>query len=136
MITAEGILIENYTYHLPDECIAAYPLSKRDSSKLLVYKSGKITDDFFYNLSQQLPSNSLLVLNNTKVIEARILFKKQSGGVIEIFCLEPYEQSMETALQKQSQCRWKCMIGGASKWKPGQILEKELSIEGTTVKLR
>ena len=136
MINAEEILIEDYTYNLPNERIAAYPLPKRDDSKLLVYKSGKIADDRFYNLPQQLPANSLLVLNNTKVIEARLLFKKQSGGVIQIFCLEPYRQSMETALQQQGSCQWLCMIGGASKWKPGQILEKELNVEGRPVKLQ
>lgn len=136
MIEAEKILIEDYTYNLPQEKIATYPLSKRDDSKLLVYKSGRITDDRFYNLSQNLPTNSLLVLNNTKVIEARLLFKKESGGVIEIFCLEPHKQSMEIALQQKASCQWQCLIGGASKWKPGQVLQKSLTVEGKEVILQ
>jgi len=129
-IEPQKILIQEYTYDLPNERIAHHPLPKRDDSKLLVYKSGRIKDDRFFNLPDHLPENNLLILNNTKVIEARILFKKPSGGVIEIFCLQPHEQSMETALQQKGSCRWQCMIGGASKWKPGQILEKHLTIEG------
>jgi len=136
MINVEKILIEDYTYNLPNERIAVYPLPKRDDSKLLVYKSGKITDERFYNLPQQLPPNGLLVLNNTKVIEARLFFKKPSGGVIEIFCLEPHEQSMETALQQHGSCKWQCLIGGASKWKPGQVLQKSLSVEDKQVILQ
>ena len=135
-IEPQKILIEDYTYSLPNESIAYHPLAKRDASRLLVYKSGKIQNDHFYNLSSLLPEDSLVVLNNTRVIEARIHFKKQSGGVIEIFCLEPHELSMEQALQKQSSCQWKCMIGGASKWKPGQILEKQLEIDGKPVILQ
>lgn len=135
MIEPQKILIDNYTYSLQDEQIAFHPLAERDASKLLVYKSGKISNHHFYNLPEHLPADSLLVLNNTKVIEARMLFKKLSGGMIEIFCLEPFEQSMEMTLQKQGSCQWKCMIGGASKWKPGQILEKELVIDGKPVLL-
>ena len=129
-IEPQKILIQDYTYDLPNERIADHPLPKRDDSKLLVYKSGSIEDDRFFNLPDHLPEDSLLILNNTKVIEARILFKKPSGGVIEIFCLQPHEQSMETALQQQGSCRWQCMIGGASKWKAGQILVKELMVDG------
>jgi S-adenosylmethionine:tRNA ribosyltransferase-isomerase len=136
MLDSRNILIEDYTYQLPNERIAYHPLAQRDASKLLVYKSGRITDDHFRHLPEQLPEDSLLILNDTKVIEARILFQKESGGVIEIFCLEPFEQSMEAALQQQSSSRWKCMIGGASKWKPGQVLEKELVIEGRPVLLQ
>lgn len=134
-IDAKKILIEDYTYNLPTDRIAVHPLPQRDASKLLVYKSGGIIDDHFYNLPQHLPANSLLVLNNTKVIEARILFTKPSGGVIEIFCLEPIGQSMEVALQQQGTARWKCLIGGASKWKPGQILEKTIVVDGKTATL-
>ncbi|HEX8315160.1 MAG TPA: S-adenosylmethionine:tRNA ribosyltransferase-isomerase, partial [Flavisolibacter sp.] len=88
-IEPDKILIQDYTYDLPNERIAHRPLAQRDASKLLVYKSGRTTDDHFYNLPEHLPANSLLILNNTKVIAARMLFKKSSGGVIEIFCLEP-----------------------------------------------
>ncbi len=128
--------MEDYTYILPNERIATHPLPQRDASKLLVYKSGEITDEHFYNLPDTLPANSLLVLNNTKVIEARLLFQKQSGGVIEIFCLEPFDQSMEIALQQTDSCQWNCLIGGASKWKPGQVLEKEVMIAEQTVTLQ
>jgi S-adenosylmethionine:tRNA ribosyltransferase-isomerase len=136
MIEPEKILIEDYTYALPNERIAHHPLMQRDAAKLLVYKSGKIRDDHFCHLPSHLPADSLLILNNTKVIEARMLFQKKSGGMIEIFCLEPYEQSMEAALQQQGCSRWKCLIGGASKWKPGQVLEKELVIEEKKVLLQ
>jgi S-adenosylmethionine:tRNA ribosyltransferase-isomerase len=122
----EEIKIDAYTYALPDDRIAAFPLSKRDDSKLLVYKSGKIADDHFYNLPKYLPSNSSLVINNTRVIEARILFQKPTGGVIEIFCLEPTDGTMEQALAQTGTVRWNCMVGGASKWKRGQVLHKNL----------
>jgi S-adenosylmethionine:tRNA ribosyltransferase-isomerase len=132
----QEILISQYTYELPSERIAHHPLSKRDASKLLVYKSGRIEDDQFYNLPQHLPADSLLILNNTKVIEARILFQKDSGGTIEIFCLEPFEQSMETALQQTGSTQWKCLVGGASKWKRGQILTKRIIIDGKKIELK
>jgi len=131
----EEILIQDYTYSLPNERIAHHPLEKRDASKLLVYKSGRIEEDHFYHLAQQLPEGATLVLNNTRVIEARIFFTKSTGGVIEIFCLEPNRQSMELSLQQQGSAEWQCMIGGASKWKPGQVLQKELVIEGERVML-
>jgi S-adenosylmethionine:tRNA ribosyltransferase-isomerase len=131
----EDILIQDYTYNLPNERIAHHPLPKRDDSKLLVYKSGRIAEDRFFNLAQQLPKGATLILNNTRVIEARVFFTKSTGGVIEIFCLEPNEQSMEVSLQQQGSAQWKCMIGGASKWKPGQVLQKELEIDGEKVVL-
>ena len=131
----EETLIENYTYLLTPERIAHHPLEKRDASKLLVYKSGKMEEDRFYNLPQHLPSGSTLILNNTRVIEARIFFTKPTGGVIEIFCLAPFRQSMEISLQLQGSAEWECLIGGASKWKPGQVLSKDIIIEGTPVTL-
>jgi S-adenosylmethionine:tRNA ribosyltransferase-isomerase len=131
----EEILIQDYTYQLPNERIAHHPLQKRDASKLLVYKSGRIEKDHFYNLAQHLPEGATLILNNTRVIEARIFFTKPTGGVIEIFCLEPAGQSMELSLQQQGEAEWLCMIGGASKWKPGQVLRKELDIDGEKVVL-
>lgn len=134
-IEPQKILIQDYTYDLPNERIAHHPLPKRDDSKLLVYKSGRIQDDRFFDIADHLPDNSLVILNNTKVIEARILFKKPSGGVIEIFCLQPHEQSMETVLQQKGSCKWQCLIGGASKWKPGQTLEKQLEIDDKPVML-
>jgi S-adenosylmethionine:tRNA ribosyltransferase-isomerase len=117
----KNIFIKDFTYHLPDERIALHPLNDRDSSKLLVYKNGIIKEDIYKNIHQQIPQNSLLVFNNTKVIKARILFTKPTGGVIEIFLLEPYQADYTTALSATKTCQWKCLIGGASKWK-----EKEL----------
>jgi S-adenosylmethionine:tRNA ribosyltransferase-isomerase len=87
----KDISIKDYTYSLPDERIANFPLPERDASKLLIYKDGQIVEDIYRNITTYLPRNSLLVFNNTKVIQARILFQKPSGGTIEIFCLEPYE---------------------------------------------
>jgi S-adenosylmethionine:tRNA ribosyltransferase-isomerase len=120
----QEILIKDYTYELPHHRIAEFPLEQRDQSKLLIYKSGNITDDAFFNIPQYLPKGVTLILNDTRVIEARLFFQKSTGGVIEIFCLEPYQQSIEQAMQQKSPTIWKCLIGGASKWKHGQILEK------------
>lgn len=127
--------MQDYTYLLPADRIAHYPLLKRDDSKLLVYKSGRIEEDHFYHLAARLPEGATLILNNTRVIEARIFFTKSTGGVIEIFCLEPHGQSMEQSLQQTGEVEWKCMIGGASKWKPGQVLQKELDIDGKKIVL-
>ncbi len=127
------ISIHNFTYHLPDEKIALHPLEQRDSSKLLIYKDGIIKDDVYSNIARHLPENSLLVFNNTKVIKARILFTKPTGGIIEIFLLEPYKADYTSTLTATKTCQWKCMIGGASKWKE----KMELGIEslGLTVRL-
>ncbi len=85
------ISINDFTYHLPPEKIALYPLGKRDHSKLLIYNNGEIKEDTYIYIAEHLPQNSLLIFNNTKVFPARILFKKDTGATIEIFCLEPYE---------------------------------------------
>lgn len=131
----EEIRISDFDYALSHDKIAEEPLSQRDASKLLVYRDGLITDDHFYNLPQQLPEGATIVLNNTRVIEARLHFQKPTGGMIEIFCLEPFEQSMEESLQQMNNARWVCLIGGASKWKPGQVLHKELEAEGQKFQL-
>lgn len=123
----KNIFIKDYTYDLPEEKIAHYPLAERDASKLLIYKERKITEDIYRNIDKHLPENCLLVFNNTKVVEARLLFQKPTGGVIEIFCLEPHEKypDITTAMSQQGNVFWKCLVGGASKWKRGQVLEKE-----------
>ncbi|WEK37721.1 MAG: S-adenosylmethionine:tRNA ribosyltransferase-isomerase [Candidatus Pseudobacter hemicellulosilyticus] len=125
-----AISIQDFTYELPEERIAWHPLPERDASRLLVYKSGRIdTDtDQYRNLPQYLPERSLLVFNNTKVVEARLLFQKATGARIEIFCLEPGPQypDITSAMTQTGQVEWLCLVGGASKWKPGQLLEKEL----------
>ena len=123
----KNISISDYTYQLPNEKIANFPLPERDASKLLIYKNGQIHQDQYKNIAAYLPANSLLVFNNTKVIQARILFQKVTGGIIEIFCIEPYEAVSEfsSVMSKTKSVRWKCMIGGASKWKEGP-LKKQL----------
>ena len=122
----KDISISDFTYHLPEEKIAAFPLTERDASKLLLYKDGVISQDIYKNIAAHIPEKSLLVFNNTKVIQARILFKKATGGVIEIFCLEPYQEMNEynVVMNKKKSVKWKCMIGGAGKWKGGPLSKK------------
>lgn len=122
------ISINAYTYTLPEEKIARYPLAERDASKLLVCRAGHITTDIYKNIADYLPPHSLLVFNNTRVIEARLLFQKPSGGSIEVFCLEPGDQypDITTGMLQQGRITWKCLIGGASKWKAQQVLQKTI----------
>ena len=128
------ISINDYTYHLPVEKIALHPLGKRDQSKLLIYKEGEIKEAIYKNIADHLHENSLLIFNNTKVIPARILFKKETGGTIEIFCLEPFEEEYTTVMNKKASAKWKCMIGGVSKWKDGG-LNKKIKIKNEEVEL-
>lgn len=124
----KAIYIDEYDYPLTDERIAKFPLSKRDSSKLLIYKNKEIKESVFFNLVDFLPENSLLVYNNTKVIQARILFNKETGAKIEVFCLEPVDPAdYALSLGANKSCLWKCMIGNLKKWKAGK-LEKEIHI--------
>ncbi len=115
------ISILDYTYHLPEDKIALYSLEQRDAAKLLVYKDEIIKEDIYKNLSNYLPEKSLLVFNNTKVINARLFFTKPTGGVIEVFLLEPYQTDYTTTLSATKNCKWKCLIGGAGKWKVGSL---------------
>jgi S-adenosylmethionine:tRNA ribosyltransferase-isomerase len=128
MTDPRTLSIKDFTYLLPDERIANYPLPERDASKLLIYKGKTIKEDIYRNIADHIPAESLLVFNDTRVIEARLLFQKSTGGVVEIFCLEPHEQyaDVTTAMMQQKTVLWKCLIGGASKWKHGQILEKKI----------
>jgi len=123
------IPVTDFTYFLPQEKIAFYPLEKRDDSKLLVYRDGKISDNFYKNIAEEVPSDSLLVFNDSKVIEARIIFEKPNGGKIEVFALEPGDMYPEisTAMHQRGKVFWKCLVGGAGKWKHGMILEKKVS---------
>ncbi len=124
------INIENYNYDLPSDRIAKFPLDHRDESKLLVYKDGQIHQSIFKKIDQLLPSNSLLIFNDTKVIQARLLFFKESGAKIEIFCLEPIlpTSEIQLAFQQQSPVVWKCFIGNAKKWKE-ETLKKIITID-------
>ncbi len=130
------INIAGFTYYLSADKIALYPLPQRDQSKLLIYTKGEIKEDIYRNIAAHLPSKSLLIFNNTKVIPARILFKKETGGTIEIFCLEPFEENAEytTIMSKTGSAKWKCMIGGASKWKESS-LHKKIKIKNEEVNL-
>jgi S-adenosylmethionine:tRNA ribosyltransferase-isomerase len=130
------ISIADYSYTLPDEFIAHYPLAERDSSRLLIYQKGIIREDVYRHIAAQVPENSLLVFNNTKVVEARILFRKATGAQIELFCLEPPPEyaGITAAMMQQGKVRWKCLIGGASKWKPGQVLTR--TIDDVTLEAR
>ncbi len=119
--------IKDYTYNLPDERIAKYPLEQRDASKLLVYKGDSISEDRYSNIATHIRENSLMLFNQTKVVQARLLFKKDTGGVIEVFCLEPHEQygDVQNAMLQRRKVLWKCMIGGAGKWKHGLVLQQQ-----------
>ena len=131
----ENIHISDYNYLLPDDKIAKFPKEQRDQSKLLVYQSGKIKEDIFYNLPKYLPKNSLMIFNNTKVIQARLHFKKVSGALIEIFLLEPsMPTDYELMFQTKGYCEWLCLIGNLKKWKEG-ILVKEFLYNGETVRI-
>jgi len=138
MTDPRQLSILDFTYELPDDRIARYPLPERDASKLLVYREGHISDDCYRNISAHIPENSLLVFNNTRVVEARLLFQKPTGGVIEIFCLEPHEQypDITSAMMQKGNVLWHCLVGGASKWKRGQVLEKKIRTGGGDFILR
>lgn len=128
-----NIHIEDYNYSLPDERIAKYPLERRDSSKLLVYRNGNITDDMFHNLASYLPEKSLMIFNNTKVIQARLHFRKSTGAQIEIFCLEPFSPNdYQINFQQTKKCSWVCIIGNLKKWKEGELI-KDIIVNGETV---
>lgn len=123
----KDLKIEDYTYHLPDERIAKYPLEERDASKLLIYRDGQLTGDIYRNITAHIPQGSLMVFNRTMVVQARLLFTKPTGGAIEIFCLEPHEQygDVQTAMLQTQRVQWRCIVGGAGKWKDGLVLEQQ-----------
>lgn len=120
------IKIEEYSYVLPDERIAKYPLAERDASKLLVYKQSEIQEDVYRNIAEYIPEDTLMVFNQTKVVQARLKFQKETGGLIEVFCLEPHSQyaDVQTAMQETNKVWWNCIVGGASKWKHGLVLKQ------------
>jgi S-adenosylmethionine:tRNA ribosyltransferase-isomerase len=126
----KDISISEYTYILPEDRIAKFPLPERDQSKLLIYKNKKITQRNYKSIDEELPENSLLIFNNTKVVHARILFQKLSGGIIEIFCLEPAGENADISqsMLQTGKTVWKCLVGGVSKWKKGFTPEKETII--------
>lgn len=129
------IHISDYNYPLPDERIAKFPLAQRDHSKLLVFENGDISEDIFYNITGHLPKGALMVFNNTKVIQARMHFRKETGALIEVFLLEPAEPAdYELMFQTNGKCAWHCLVGNLKKWKEGQ-LSRTFDVNGKTVTL-
>ena len=129
------IHIKDYNYSLPDERIAKFPLAQRDHSKLLLYKHGEVSEDVFYNMPNHLPEGALMVFNNTKVIQARLHFRKSTGALIEVFLLEPYVPvDYEQMFQTTGSCSWLCMIGNLKKWK-GETLRRTFDVKGREVTL-
>lgn len=124
----------DFDYELADDRIAKYPLSNRNESKLLHYQNGEITNDVFKNLDKHLPDQSLLVFNDTKVLAARLYFKKKTGAKIEIFCLEPHQSTAEQALSSTDTCTWQCLVGNLKRFKEDDVLE--LEIAGTTLRAK
>ena len=132
-IDPRHIHISDYNYPLPDERIAKFPIARRDHSKLLIYNKGEVSSDVFYNLPQYLPKGALMVFNNTKVIQARMHFRKDTGALIEVFLLEPAEPSdYELMFQTTGHCAWYCLVGNLKKWKEG-TLRREIEINGLAV---
>ena len=128
-VKTKDIHISEYNYELPDERIAKFPKAERDHSKLLVYNKGEVGEDIFYNLPNYLPQGALMVYNNTKVIQARLHFRKETGALIEIFLLEPAEPAdYEQMFQQTRRCSWLCLVGNQKKWKEG-TLSRELRIK-------
>jgi len=125
--------LAQYQYHLPEERIARYPLKVRDESRLLVWKEGNLVHSRFRQLAEFLPVNSTLFFNNTKVIPARLLFHKQTGGTIEVFLLHPADNrlSMGEGLASSSPVTWQCTVGNERRWPPGMSLE--MLCEGITL---
>lgn len=129
------IRISEFNYPLPDERIAKFPLPVRDQSKLLLYRHGEVIEDIFTSLPDYLPANSLMIFNNTKVIQARLHFHKETGALIEVFCLEPIQPN-DYALnfQQTEHAAWLCMIGNLKKWKEG-ALKREITVKGKPLTL-
>ena len=148
-MSTKEIQISDYNYVLPDERIAKYPIAERDHSKLLVYRHGEVGEDVFYHLADYLPQGALMVMNNTKVIQARLHFRKRlpaegdgwkEGALIEIFLLEPYEPAdYEQMFQTTGRCSWLCLVGNQKKWKEGPLVKRSevrgQSLEVSAVRL-
>ncbi len=129
------IRISDYNYDLPDERIAKFPISQRDHSKLLVYRHGEVSDDVFHHLPDYLPDGALMIFNNTKVIQARLHFRKETGALIEVFLMEPAAPTdYELMFQTAGHCSWLCMIGNLKKWKEGS-LRRDFVIKGNSLTL-
>ena len=136
MIHPKDLRISDYSYDLPKDKIAYSPLPNREDSKLLIWNDGKITDSYYKQIASEFTAGSLLIFNDTRVIPARITFVKDSGSTIEIFLLEPFDiLDFQQALSNKNEVRWKCMIGGLSKWKE-EFLVKQLTLNGRKIDLQ
>lgn len=134
-IDPRNIKIADYNYPLPDERIAKFPLAQRDQSKLLVYNKGEISHTTFCNIAELMPENALMVFNNTRVIQARLHFRKETGALIEVFLLEPHlPADYEQMFQTQGSCQWLCLVGNLKKWKGG-ALHRRFEVNGKEVEL-
>ena len=133
MIDPRHIRISDYNYPLPDERIAKFPIPQRDHSKLLIYNKGEVGEDHFYHLPKYLPSGALIVFNNTKVIQARMHFRKSTGALIEVFLLEPAEPTdYELMFQTTARCSWYCLVGNLKKWKEGSLV-RHINVKGQDI---
>ncbi|MBR1804252.1 MAG: S-adenosylmethionine:tRNA ribosyltransferase-isomerase [Muribaculaceae bacterium] len=129
------IRISDYNYPLPDERIAKHPLAQREQCKLLCWHDGNITDHHFHEVPTLLPPQAMLIYNNTRVINARLRFRKQTGSLIEIFCLEPHEpHDYELVFQTTHRCTWQCLVGNSKRWKQGELTQ-HLIVDGQDVTL-
>jgi len=141
VLNPKNIHIADYNYDLPDERIAKFPLAERDSSKLLIYRHGEVSEDVFSSLPQYLPSGALMVFNNTKVIQARLHFRKAStegvqGALIEVFCLEPaLPNDYQVNFSQKGSVQWYCLVGNLKKWKEGKLFREIEMPQGETVTL-
>ena len=141
-MTTQHIQIKDFSYDLPDERIAKYPLKQRDSSKLLVYDHGRVSEDVFTSLPDYIPTGALMVFNNTKVIQARLHFRKQSvpgqnseGALIEVFCLEPAQPvEYQTNFKTRGCVEWYCIVGNLKKWKSGTLC-RDIQVDDETIHL-
>ena len=136
MVNPKDIQIAQYNYDLPDARIAKYPLPERNKSKLLIWKKGQLEERHFYDLPDLIPANSMIVFNNTKVIQARLHFHKPTGGAVEVFCLEPespkdYQQNFAS----EDSCVWTCLVGNSKKWKEGALSLPVTMKDGRTTTL-
>ena len=136
MTAIPHIPVAEFTYELPEEKIALFPLSERDQSRLLVWNKGEITENVFSDITEIIPERSMLVFNNTRVIHARLFFRRETGSRIEIFCLEPHSPTdYQLSFQETGSVEWKCLVGNAKKWKQG-ILEKKVMVGEGIVNLK
>ncbi len=129
------IKISDYNYPLPDERIAKFPLPERDHSKLLLYKHGEVSEDVFTSLPNYIEAGELMIFNNTKVIQARLHFRKATGALIEVFCLEPIEPAdYAQNFQQTEHAAWLCLVGNLKKWK-GEVLQRQMTVKGHAITL-